>query len=115
MRCAVSADSMGLHRVENPSHTSPAVSLHLYSPPFETCQSFDERTGKARTVKMVFWSKHGSPVSSADVNASTDSRQQVCVSAVLTIKQTSSTDRHHSLYKRATLFSTITLIFLDRS
>uniref|UniRef100_A0A668ATH9 Cysteine dioxygenase n=1 Tax=Myripristis murdjan TaxID=586833 RepID=A0A668ATH9_9TELE len=37
-------DSIGLHRVENASHTEGAVSLHLYSPPFQTCQTFDQRT-----------------------------------------------------------------------
>jgi cysteine dioxygenase len=52
-------DSMGLHRVENPSHSEPAVSLHLYSPPFEYCQAFDQRTGVAHKVKMTFWSKYG--------------------------------------------------------
>jgi len=31
-------DELGLHRVENPSHSSKAVSLHLYSPPFKSCQ-----------------------------------------------------------------------------
>jgi len=53
------ADSMGLHRVENASHSSPAVSLHLYSPPFETCRTFDQRTGTARTVAVKFWSEYG--------------------------------------------------------
>jgi len=52
-------DSIGLHRVENNSHSSPAVSLHLYSPPFDMCQSFDERTGKSSNCKVVFWSKYG--------------------------------------------------------
>ncbi|CAL9708076.1 unnamed protein product [Knipowitschia caucasica] len=52
-------DSIGLHRVENGSHTEPAVSLHLYSPPFQTCQTFDQRTGHKNTVKMTFWSKFG--------------------------------------------------------
>jgi hypothetical protein len=32
------SDELGLHRVENPSHSSTAVSLHLYSPPFKSCQ-----------------------------------------------------------------------------
>ncbi len=32
------SDELGLHRVENPSHSSKAVSLHLYSPPFTSCQ-----------------------------------------------------------------------------
>lgn len=52
-------DSMGLHRVENPSHCNPAVSLHLYSPPFEFCRTFDQRTGKSQKVRMTFWSKFG--------------------------------------------------------
>lgn len=52
-------DSIGLHRVENPSHTDKAVSLHLYSPPFDECHTFDERTGHERTVQITFWSKYG--------------------------------------------------------
>lgn len=52
-------DSIGLHRVENVSHTEGAVSLHLYSPPFQTCQTFDQRTGHPNTVKMTFWSRFG--------------------------------------------------------
>jgi len=52
-------DSIGLHRVENNSHSACAVSLHLYSPPFEMCQSFDERTGKSSSVKVIFCSKYG--------------------------------------------------------
>jgi len=52
-------DTIGLHRVENKSHSEPAVSLHLYSPPFEMCQSFDERTGQRTQCKVVFWSQYG--------------------------------------------------------
>lgn len=52
-------DSIGLHRMENVSHTECAASLHLYSPPFQTCQTFDQRTGHKNTVKMTFWSKYG--------------------------------------------------------
>ncbi|XP_051524524.1 cysteine dioxygenase type 1-like [Myxocyprinus asiaticus] len=58
-QCAYINDSIGLHRVENVSHTECAVSLHLYSPPFQTCQTFDQRTGHHDTVKMTFWSKFG--------------------------------------------------------
>lgn len=57
--CVLVLDSLGLHRVENDSHTEGSVSLHLYSPPFDTCQTFDERTGHKNTVKMTFWSKFG--------------------------------------------------------
>ncbi|XP_059847627.1 cysteine dioxygenase type 1-like isoform X2 [Hypanus sabinus] len=52
-------DSIGLHRVENVSHTEGAVSLHLYSPPFYSCHCFDERTGHKQEVKMTFWSRYG--------------------------------------------------------
>ena len=52
-------DTIGLHRVENESHSEPAVSLHLYSPPFDMCRSFDERTGRAINCKVTFWSKFG--------------------------------------------------------
>ena len=55
----LSTDSLGLHRVENFSHTDPAVSLHLYCPPFDTCHMFDQRTGKKTQCKITFWSKFG--------------------------------------------------------
>ncbi|XP_061180546.1 cysteine dioxygenase type 1-like [Saccostrea echinata] len=53
------SDEIGLHRVENPSHSDTAVTLHLYSPPFSECQSFDERTGNANKVQVTFWSQYG--------------------------------------------------------
>lgn len=52
-------DSIGLHRIENNSHTKRACSLHLYSPPFDMCRSFDERTGKPINCKVTFYSKFG--------------------------------------------------------
>ena len=52
-------DSIGLHRIENNSHSDQAVSLHLYSPPFDMCQSFDERTGRKNTCKVTYWSEFG--------------------------------------------------------
>lgn len=55
----VCSDSIGLHRVENVSHTEPAVSLHLYSPPFDSCHAFDQRTGHKNKVTMTFHSKFG--------------------------------------------------------
>ena len=54
-----SADDIGLHRVENPSFSDKAVSLHLYSPPFKECASFDQRTGKKSMCKVTFWSEFG--------------------------------------------------------
>ncbi|XP_071824966.1 cysteine dioxygenase type 1-like [Apostichopus japonicus] len=52
-------DEKGLHRVENKSHTETACSLHLYSPPFDTCKCFDQRTGKTFSTKVTFWSRFG--------------------------------------------------------
>ena len=57
--CVFLTDTIGLHRVENPSHSDTAVTLHLYSPPFSECQSFDERTGNAHKVQVTFWSQYG--------------------------------------------------------
>ena len=55
-------DSVGLHRVENPSHTDPAVSLHLYCPPITLCKRFEERTGQAHNCKVTFYSRDGEKV-----------------------------------------------------
>ncbi|XP_058832539.1 cysteine dioxygenase type 1 [Topomyia yanbarensis] len=52
-------DTLGLHRVENPSHADVAVSLHLYCPPFDTCSIFNKQTGKRTKCKVTFWSKYG--------------------------------------------------------
>ncbi|KAK3735557.1 hypothetical protein RRG08_054130 [Elysia crispata] len=57
--CGYINDDIGLHRVENPSHIDKAVTLHLYSPPFDECECFDQRTGKQTTSKVTFWSKYG--------------------------------------------------------
>lgn len=52
-------DSLGLHRVENPSSSDVAVSLHLYCPPFDECSIFNQQTGKRTVCKVTFWSKYG--------------------------------------------------------
>eukprot|EP00128_Syssomonas_multiformis_P009043 Colp12_sorted_trinity150504_noHs@18502 len=53
-------DKIGIHRVENPSHTKKCVTLHLYSPPYQSCHAFDERTGKQRACgNITFFSKGG--------------------------------------------------------
>ena len=52
--CCVCLDTLGLHRVENSSHTEKAVSLHLYSPPFDLCHWFDERTSTKHTCRITF-------------------------------------------------------------
>ena len=53
------SDDMGLHRVENPSLSEGAVSLHFYFPCINECLVFDEDTGKARSVKMTYTSIRG--------------------------------------------------------
>ncbi|VDI19929.1 cysteine dioxygenase [Mytilus galloprovincialis] len=53
------SDELGIHRIENPSHTDNAVSLHLYCPPFDECQTFDQFTGHKRSAEVTFWSKFG--------------------------------------------------------
>ncbi|GAB6032019.1 Cysteine dioxygenase [Chamberlinius hualienensis] len=55
-------DSIGLHRVENRSHSEKAVSLHLYCPPYQTCHMFDQRTGHKSVCTVTFWSKYGEKV-----------------------------------------------------
>lgn len=52
-------DTLGLHRVENPSHSDVAVSMHLYCPPFDSCSIFNKQTGKRTKCKVTFWSKYG--------------------------------------------------------
>ncbi|XP_063217824.1 cysteine dioxygenase type 1 [Bacillus rossius redtenbacheri] len=52
-------DSLGIHCVENPSHTERAVSLHLYCPPFDSCTVFNTRTGHKTKCPVTFWSVHG--------------------------------------------------------
>lgn len=52
-------DSLGLHRVENPSAVNPAVSLHLYCPPFSRCSVFNKQTGQKTACTVTFWSKYG--------------------------------------------------------
>ncbi|RZF42066.1 hypothetical protein LSTR_LSTR006659 [Laodelphax striatellus] len=64
-------DSMGLHRVENPSHSDTAVSLHVYCPPFDSCNVFNQRTGEKSKSKVTFWSKFGTRK-----NADDDSSRQ---------------------------------------
>ncbi|CAE8591991.1 unnamed protein product [Polarella glacialis] len=46
-------DSLGLHRIENPSSEEAAVSLHIYSPPFQECLVFPPTGGPPRTAPMV--------------------------------------------------------------
>ncbi|CAB3400936.1 unnamed protein product [Caenorhabditis bovis] len=56
------SDKLGLHRMENKSHSDGAVSLHLYIPPYFECNSFDERTGHRMKCKVTFFSRYGEKV-----------------------------------------------------
>jgi len=53
------SDELGLHRIENASHTNKLCTIHLYSPPFSDCNIFDARTSKKTKVSMCFYSKFG--------------------------------------------------------
>jgi len=53
------SDEIGLHKVENSSHSNRLCSIHIYSPPFDFCQVFDARTCKRTLVSMTFYSKYG--------------------------------------------------------
>ena len=55
-------DSIGLHRVENLSHSKPAVSLHVYIPAYNECHTFDQHTGKTGVSKVTFYSVNGNKV-----------------------------------------------------
>jgi len=50
---AFAHDDKGLHRVSNPDGEEVAVSLHIYSPPFEDCLVFPPTGGAARRAPMV--------------------------------------------------------------
>jgi cysteine dioxygenase len=67
-------DTIGLHRMENPSNSEGTVSLHLYTPPFVLCNKFDELTGQTSSVKMSFWSCYGSRTAGESVECS----QRLC-------------------------------------
>ncbi|KAG8335501.1 Cysteine dioxygenase [Homalodisca vitripennis] len=56
---ALRMNSLGLHRVENPSHSDVSVSLHLYCPPFQSCSVFNQQTGQRSKAQVTFWSLFG--------------------------------------------------------
>lgn len=56
----IGQDKIGLHRISNPSTEKGAVSLHLYTPPFQSCKTFEEKTGRARSSgNCSFYSVRG--------------------------------------------------------
>ncbi|KAL3319360.1 Cysteine dioxygenase [Cichlidogyrus casuarinus] len=52
-------DKIGLHRIENPSHTNKLVTLHLYCPPYSECHNFNENTSQAHSCTVTFMTKYG--------------------------------------------------------
>jgi len=52
-------DSIGLHRVENNSHTDRTATLHFYYPAFDMCRCYDQNTGNPNECQISFWSKDG--------------------------------------------------------
>ncbi|GAA5804266.1 hypothetical protein HPULCUR_009753 [Helicostylum pulchrum] len=58
-------DNIGLHRIANPSQHTGAVSLHLYTPPYKMCKTFEEKTGRARSSGVcTFYSIGGNRITS---------------------------------------------------
>lgn len=51
-------DCVALHKVENASEER-AVSMHLYAPPYDSCQCFLAGTGKAAKACVTFYSENG--------------------------------------------------------
>lgn len=54
-------DTIGLHKIGNASPDEPAVTLHLYSPPFYKCRVwFDtEDAGKSSEAHTCYFSEYG--------------------------------------------------------
>lgn len=60
-------DKLGLHAVSNPLDFEGSVSLHLYTPPYDTCKTFNERSSKARSSgKCVYFSSRGERIRSCE-------------------------------------------------
>ncbi|KAI8988906.1 RmlC-like cupin domain-containing protein [Pilobolus umbonatus] len=57
-------DTIGLHRISNHSSEKGAVSLHLYTPPYKACKTFEEKTGRARSSGIcTYYSIGGTRIS----------------------------------------------------
>lgn len=57
-------DSMGLHKVGNPRHDQLAITLHLYSPPFDTCRVWTdaENSNQSSLADSYYFSVFGKPI-----------------------------------------------------
>ncbi|KAF0696822.1 Aste57867_12484 [Aphanomyces stellatus] len=54
-------DSLGLHKIGNPSDTEDAITLHLYAPPYEKCRLWlnPADATKSSTAVATFYSEFG--------------------------------------------------------
>jgi cysteine dioxygenase len=61
-------DCLGYHKVENPSFSKPAVTMHLYSPPFERCRVWLDETSatSSRSSWVQYDSEYGQRVEGAE-------------------------------------------------
>jgi cysteine dioxygenase len=53
---------MGYHKVGNPDATLPAVTLHLYCPPFQKCKIWMDpklQASKSSNACMCYYSEYG--------------------------------------------------------
>ena len=55
-------DSMGYHSVGNPTPTTPAMTLHLYSPPFQKCHIWLDERRKPTTSSVCYYSEYGKKI-----------------------------------------------------
>ncbi|OAF71622.1 hypothetical protein A3Q56_00596 [Intoshia linei] len=51
-------DDIGIHSMKNASDDKYVTTLHIYSPPFQQCHTFDPVIGKCKLVSMNFNSMH---------------------------------------------------------
>lgn len=75
-------DSIGLHKVTNPSPTAPACTLHLYSPPFTSCSIWLDETADAdKSLKPVvtYYSEFGERVCYEKASALCTGNRADCV------------------------------------
>eukprot|EP00744_Colponema_vietnamica_P003009 GILI01004661.1.p1 GENE.GILI01004661.1~~GILI01004661.1.p1 ORF type:complete len:234 (+),score=37.46 GILI01004661.1:63-764(+) len=53
-------DDLGLHKMENPNSDKETVTLHLYTPPFQSCKRIDAETGDVVcSGKICYFSEYG--------------------------------------------------------
>ena len=51
-------DTIGLHKVSNP-YDEMAISLHLYTPPYDSCNCFTEKNNEKMKTNITYYSEYG--------------------------------------------------------